>query len=130
MGERIERELVTIQPSDDEIFSAFILFSPKGIPQDQTLLALGVKAAAAVAPFLFRFIDAETGDLTEETRDLIVKLQESVFRSQNGVFEIDPLKTQAVTSSTRMYFTTAGIKKLKEAAGVAQEVWSQGSRPQ
>ncbi len=128
--QKLGRELVGIQPSDNDIFSAFILFCQKGVPQDEILLAQGIKEASGKAPFLSRFIDQETGGLSEDTRNLIAKLQEGILLQEDGAFLIYPSKVASVTSSTRMYFKDPGVNLLKEAAEVAQKVWFPNLNPQ
>ncbi len=55
--ERLGSELVGFQPQDHEILAAFIVISARGIPQDETRLREGLKAASVAAPFLSRFLD-------------------------------------------------------------------------
>lgn len=122
--ERIGQEFVSVQPSDPEILSAFILYSPEGIPQDEARLAQGIQVATEVAPFLSRFVDSDTGGLTDDARGLMEKLQEGVLLCEGGVFKIDPSKVGILTSSTRVCFKDLGIERLKTAAGTAQRIWS------
>lgn len=121
--ERIEPEFVGIQPTGPEILSALFLYSFGGIPQDETRFAQGIKAAAEVAPFLSRFIDPDTGGLTDYARSSMEDLQKGVLLCKDGIFKIDPARLEALNSSTRMCFKDSGIEFLKVAAGAAQRVW-------
>lgn len=122
--ERIEPEFVGVQPTGPEILSALFLYSFGEIPQDETRFAQGIKAAAEVAPFLSRFIDPDTGGLTDYARSSIEDLQKDVLLCKDGIFTISPDKVDTLTSSTRMIFRDPGTQILKEAAGAAQRVWS------
>lgn len=123
MAERLGPEIVGFQPQDHEILAALVLFSPRGIPQEQVRFAQGLKAACESAPFLSRFIDGETGDLSDTARQSLTTLQEGVLASQDDVFIVGEEQTKQITACTKMYFKPKGIDSLKEAAAAAQQVW-------
>ncbi len=123
--DRIEARYVSFQPQTHEILAAFGLYSTK-FPQDEQELARGLLAAVEKAPFLRRFVDGGTGQLTDETRISLQKLQENqLLITENGSFVIptDTTKRDKLSSLTRMYFKNDGIEALKEAAIAAGRVW-------
>lgn len=122
MGERLGPEWVGCQPQDYEIFAAFALFSEKGLPQDEARLAEGLREASKSVPFLSRFVD-ETGNLSDSARQSLVKLQEGVITSRDGVFVVADGQGGKLTSSTRTYFKAKGIDALKDAAVAAAQIW-------
>lgn len=129
MGERLGPELVGFQPQDHEILGAFALFSEKGLPQDEARLAEGLSEASKFASFLSRFVD-KTGNLSDSAKQSLVKLQGGVISSRDGVFVVADGQGEKLTSCTKMYFKSAGIDLLKEAAATAQNVWFPESSPQ
>ncbi len=134
IDKRVGSEFVSIQPSDDEILTAFFLESTIGdheepqkaqFPADEERLAEGITVAAGKAPFLGRFV--ESGRLTESVQDFLDRMvlegilirDSENFRVTSGKVTLDLL-----TSIVRTMFKEQGIKVLREGVQAAQNLWS------
>lgn len=121
--ERIDSKYVGIQPQSHDVLAALIFHSTR-LPQDEHKLAEGLLAAAEKAPFLGRFVDAETGQLTDQARTSLKKLQETdMLAIEDDSFVMPDRAKTGLASQLRIYFKTLGIEALEQAAEAAGNVW-------
>ena len=128
---RIGSEFVSMQPSEYEILTAFVLQSTKledpiNFPADEEKLAQGLQSAAENAPFLRRFL--EEGKLTVSAQDNIRKLHlEGILIRDDNVYRLTSDKTilDHLTSQVRMVFKEQGVTALREAILSAEKSWSE-----
>lgn len=128
-ADRIDGRYVGFQPETHEILAAFSLYSEK-LPQDEQILAKGLLATVEKAKCIGmdRFVDRETGQLTDAARTSLARLQQEHLLTPEGIsFVIPPLDTpfrDKLSSLIRMYFKPEGTAVLQEAAATAGRVWS------
>lgn len=131
--EAVGREFVSMQPTDDELFSSFIFYLTKhaseekaqnGFPEDRTAFMSGLRAAADKAPFLARFLGNGSEEITPADELLSQLKIGKTLALSDGLLIIDDSKRDHIASVTRSFFREQGIAVLKEAAEAAKEVWS------
>lgn len=131
MVERIDNQYVGFQPQSHELLAALALYltSPEStfrVPRDEQELAKGLLAAVKEVPSLGlgRFVDIETGQLTDQARTSLLKLQEGkVLAVEGESFIVPEGMRDKLKSQTRTYFKDPGIEALKQAAAAAGSVW-------
>ena len=131
--ESVGRDFVSMEPTDDELFSSFIFYLTKhaseekvqnGFPEDRTAFMNGLRAAAGKAPFLARFLGNGSEEITPAD-ELLNQLEAGkTLVLSDGLIVIDDSKRNHIASVARSFFKEQGIAVLKEAAEAAKQVWS------